>query len=186
MVVRYSLGIDPGVRNFGFAIVKQEEGQISLVKSVTLCPLEMEPYSVPSTLIELIDEATGFVTNAPIAHMLLERYVSYQNVQTPESENILMLIGMVNYGLHSLLVDARPQGTTELVRAIQWKTELVRLLVKNKGFDNPSSKLDKVFSVAAAHACLDIKGEFTDDHQGDAVCLACLPLLRERYGAKKK
>jgi hypothetical protein len=45
-------------------------------------------------------------------------------------------------------------------------------LVKTKKFSNPSTSFDKVFSVAAAKACLDTEYEFKTDHEGDASAIA--------------
>lgn len=180
--VRYSLGIDPGWKNLGYGFVKEEVGEISLIDSGTLSPADMLTYNVPDFLYSALRNLTA--QPVWLSYLTMERYVSYQNVQTAESENILMLMGMLDYGLQSLLTGQSP-GITRLHRAIDWKMELVKLLVKNKGFDNPSLKLDKKFSIAAAHACLDNQGTFKTDHEADAICLAALPFLRERYAGSK-
>ena len=167
----YSIGIDPGWKNLGYAKVADTDGVISVWTTGTF-----DPSSFPHPAQELYTKLhSGELLPAPdFVH--IERYVSYQGVQTAEAENILMLIG----GLKQAWV----QRPVLLSRAIDWKTELVKLLVRNKGFDNPSSSLDKKFSIAAAHACLDKPCEIRTDHEADAICLAALPLLRKRYSTK--
>lgn len=168
---QFSMGIDPGWKNLGYAVVElKRTGEIGLFKSGTMNP---------STLGQ-VDSVQYLLENLPSPNLLtMERYVSYKGVHTSESENIVMLIGGINYAFQ--IEPTVLQSNPSLVRAIEWKTELVKLLFKHKGFDNPSTSLDKKFSIAAAKACLDIPGEFKSDHEADAICLACLPLLRERY-----
>jgi hypothetical protein len=67
-----------------------------------------------------------------------------------------------------------------LHRAIDWKMDMVKALHKKKEFENPSSKLDKKFSIAAAKACLDHEHTFATDHEADAVCLASYPVITRK------
>jgi len=173
---KYSIGIDPGWKNLGLAIVKEDESGLALVLSQTLNPSSRGLHKAVHDIKSIIQQATSSVAPIPAA---IERYVSYNNVLTAESENILMLIG----GVSCMLEDAG--CPVFLHRAIDWKMELVKLLVKNKGFDNPSSTLDKKFSVAAAKACLDVQGEFNDHHEADAICLASVCLLKDRYAKNR-
>lgn len=176
--VKTLMGIDPGWKNLGYAVVNlDEKGQLSLLRSGTMNPSTL---GLAGTVDYLVEDLT---TPSPEL-VTIERFISYKGVHTSDSENIVMVIGGLDYAFQKTgsVVESYPQ----LVRAIEWKTELVKLLVKNKGFDNPSTSLDKKFSIAAAKSCLDIPGDFKSDHEADAVCLACLPVLRERYGSKKK
>lgn len=183
-----SLGIDPGWKNLGIALVnRREDGKLALLTSLTLNPSEMGEYpardilSAPFHKIDNDYEKVGWLN-----HISIERYVSYQNVNTAEAENILMLIGM----LREAGVRAHCSGFTScdilLTRAIDWKMEAVKLLFKLRGFKNPSDKLDKKFSVAAAKACLDIEPTFKTDHEADSIVLAALPYLREELKARNK
>lgn len=180
---RYSLGIDPGWKNLGLALVKEDVGGTSLVLSQTLNPHELGGYIATAKHIQgLILEKLGqegFDQDA-LASASIERYVSYNNVMTAESENIVVLIGAIVYMLTYF-----PKSTTHLYRAIDWKTQVVKLLVKHKGFDNPSQSLDKKFSIAAAHACLDKQGEFNNDHEADATVLASIDFLKSRYAKQR-
>jgi hypothetical protein len=153
-----------------------ETQEIMLLDSRVLCPRDISLFGVLSALDALITE------HGPISHVSMERYVAYKNVYTAEAENILMLIGGLQASIH-----IRTGITTTMHRAIDWKTWLVKWLFRNKNFDNPSDKLDKKFSVAAAKACLqrdnNTTGEpyavnFKTDHEADAACLACLPFLK--------
>lgn len=175
--VIYSIGIDPGWKNLGIALVKEEAGKISLVQSAAINP---SSFKVQLQALETF-KAIKAIPEGEVNFLTMERYVSYQNVMTAESENILMLIGALRQFAGTWVTDS----DILLLRAIEWKMELVKTLVKNRGFDNPSTSLDKKFSIAAAHACLDIQGKFETDHEADAICLACLPLLRKRYGTKQ-
>ena len=177
----YSLGIDPGWKNLGIALVKEEEGVVSLVKSAALNPSSLPGKNLP---FHLIIEFLGEKPAHRLDYLTMERYVSYQNVMTAESENILMLIGSLKNYIETWWL--QDNSDTILTRAIDWKTELVKTLVKTKGFNNPSTSLDKKFSIAAAHACLDQPGKFETDHEADAICLACLPLLRGRAKPTKR
>lgn len=182
---KYSLGIDPGWKNLGLAIVKADEAGISLVYQATLNPAGLGGHVQASQ--HIVRTVSDFLKDAgaepeDLSNVTIERYVSYNNVLTGEAENIVMLIGALMFALSS----AYSGSSVQLFRAIDWKTDLVKLLVKNRGFDNPSSSLDKKFSVAAAHACLDVQGEFDNDHEADAVCLASIGILKDRYPSKRK
>lgn len=167
----YAIGIDPGWKNLGYAkLLSTDSEGISVWTTGTF-----NPSATDKPAQEIYDLLHPGEFSSAFVH--IERYVSYQGVQTAEAENILMLIGSLRQ-----IWSNRP---VILSRAIDWKTELVKLLVRNKGFDNPSSSLDKKFSIAAAHACLDKPYEIRTDHEADAICLAALPLLKERYSAKR-
>lgn len=165
----YHLGVDPGWVNLGAAVTKCENGEWSLVASRTFNP---------SKSLEFTDDLNNFVESALgdclLGTTCIERYVSYKGVLTPEAENILMLIGEMKQAIRYEIFT--PDNTTHLVRAIDWKTSLVKYLVKNKGFDNPSTSLDKKFSIAAAK-CIIGDHEIKTDHEADAICLSAYPVL---------
>lgn len=179
----YSVGIDPGWKNLGLAILREDENGLTLISTHTLNPSEMGGHAkaaliIRSLVLKAVSADQTDIENLQVS-LAIERYVSYNNVNTAESENILMLIGAILCAFDDI------SSNPGMYRAIDWKTELVKLLVKNRGFDNPSTSLDKKFSIAAAHACLDIPGKFNNDHEADAVCLAAIGLLKLRYPTKR-
>jgi hypothetical protein len=90
---------------------------------------------------------------------------------TTESETITMMIGALILG-----TDYYTSHEVRLFRAIDWKMNIVKALFKKQGFQNPSDKLDKKFSIAAAKAVANVK-EIKTDHEADAICLAGLPFI---------
>ncbi len=160
------LGIDPGWKNLGIAVVEKTEKGLALVKSATFNP---SLKGITGTVEQILDYAIP----SSLSMLNIERYVSYQDVNTAKAEDILMLIGAIGYAYEQSRV------VVEYRRAIDWKTWLVRQLYKKKGFNNPSLKLDKIFSIAAAKSCLDVAASFRSDHEADAICLASLPTFKE-------
>lgn len=172
----YLLGIDPGWKNLGYAILKEEDGEFTLLKSGVENPsvkdAEFPQYFYSKVFQDIyIEDDLHRDEIAVLDQVSLERYVPYNNTFSAEAENITMLIG----GLREVFKPAN------LYRAIDWKTALVKMLVKHTGFDNPSTSLDKKFSIAAAKHILNNKGDFNSDHEADAVCLAAFPVLASRY-----
>lgn len=169
----YLLGIDPGWKNLGYAILKEEDGEFTLIKSGVENPSLKDaefPRCLHTHVFVTLAEHTPLEL-VQLSQVSIERYVPYNNTFSAEAENITMLIG----GLREVF---KP---VNLYRAIDWKTSLVKMLVKHTGFDNPSTSLDKKFSIAAAKHILNNKGEIKDDHQADSVCLAAFPTLAQRY-----
>lgn len=165
------LGIDPGFVNLGAAVLKYEDEKFTLIGSKVFCPktlpsLELFPDWMYSWTNELPELEKGIDTAA------MERYVSYQGVNTAEAENILNLIGILRYEIYG------SQGIlANMYRAIEWKTALSKALFK-KGFRNPSTDLDKKFSIAAAAFILGVEPEtIKTDHEADAICLGAVPIL---------
>jgi hypothetical protein len=172
----YSLGIDPGWKNLGLGIVRQkvdhEDKGIELVHSQVLNPSALDGILGTAETIKRIcyKIVPGYDANYFTA--ALERYVPYNNVFTAEAENITMLIGCLTQSCNESLISDTPPA---LYRAIDWKMALVKALFKWKRFSNPSDKLDKKFSIAAAKACIsNPEKEIETDHEADAICLASL------------
>lgn len=159
-------GIDPGWKNLGFSriTIDEETGKPTAVAHGTLNPSEL---GVVGTIEEL--RAWGIFQ---ADYLTMERYVPYSGQQNPDSERILMVTGACFLAMGS-------DDKVVLKRAIDWKAPLCKYLFKNHGFRNPSpiAKLDKEFSMAAAH-CL-FGREFPTDHEADASCLAFLPRMIE-------
>lgn len=148
------VGIDPGFTNLGFALM--QDGNTTHYR---FTPRDVGVYNTVAHILEGIDP------EAEKGIAVLERYVAYGGVTNSDSENILMLIGALHYGLVTAgFLDVR------LMRAIDWKINLCKHLVKTVGFSNPSLKLDKKFSLAAAEQIMG--GKPKTDHEADAVCLA--------------
>lgn len=166
----YSIGIDPGWKNLGLAVVKRkEDGSIEIVKTLTVNPSE---YGIVGAAEYIVEQTALAVKYKHIPkYVVIERYVSYNNVLTTEAENIVSLIGAFQFAFKGV--------STHLFRAIDWKVNLVKALVRKFEFSNPSSKLDKKFSIAAAQACLQEEHKFPNDHEADAVCLASYPFITE-------
>jgi len=167
----YHVGIDPGWKNLGLAICKQEKGTgiITVIHTQVMNPSSYE--NITKFMEDLDHIIVPLVLQ--VDTITIERFVAYAGVSTAETENICMLIGSLVYYFGS-----KDSWGVEplLLRAIDWKTNLVKSLFKKKGFDNPSSKLDKKFSMAAAQASVDVTIPYSTDHEGDAVCLAAYPL----------
>jgi len=159
-MLKYLVGIDPGWKNLGFAITRVDKNGF-IFKEFT-CVMDPSSFSSPTKFIEELDRVIISSGINKIHSVTIERFVAYAGVSTAETENICMLIGsLVYYFAASGYWGVEPL----LVRAIDWKTQLVKLLYKQKGFDNPSPKLDKKFSIAAAKACLDMENVFKTDHE---------------------
>lgn len=179
---KVSLGIDPGWNNLGMATVvpvdKIEDGRFKVE-------------IVSSGSYNVSENPERFVENLPFKYVgfasdvTIERYVSYANVRSGESENITMLIGMLRMRYHLLQLVPDDKINIRLIRAIEWKTKLAQTLSRYCEFNNPSLDLDKKFSMAAAKFIVVNPNEIKNDHIADSVCLASLPLL-ERYICKTK
>lgn len=169
----YRVGIDPAWKNLGLAIVKEsvETGNLHLVHSCVMNPSTFD--SIPKftkALWSVVLESLMNTGEEPcISSVTIERFVAYAGVSTAETENICMIIGALQQMFDN--------EATFMLRAIDWKTTLVKELFKQKGFDNPSAKLDKKFSIAAAKACMDSEVKFATDHEADATCLASYPSI---------
>lgn len=185
-VFRYHVGVDPAWKNLGLAIVKEEieTGELTLLSSYVMNPSEH------LTIPEFVQRLEGLVhkvmvndvcegepeVNGTIDSVTIERFVAYAGVSTSETENICMIIGALQFAFK-----ARYNVDSLMLRAIDWKTNLVKQLFKTQGFDNPSTKLDKKFSLAAGNACLKKeKNIFKTDHEADATCLASYSTIMKR------
>lgn len=154
------LGIDPGWATFGFAQV-DEDG--NLVKSWGSVPRSL---GLSRFIIEKLPKVD------PGSQLVCERYVAYEGNMNSATEILNMMIGAIQFYYES-------EGTNvKLVRAVEWKTALCKWLVHNKGFKNPSTRFDKVFSKAAAE-CLSGK-PIKSDHEADAICLAYVGWINGR------
>lgn len=163
----FYLGIDPGVVNTGWAIrTSNSKASAGGVFNPSKCTSVVH---AADELYELVQSSRPF--DAPISVLAIERFVAYKGVMTADSEKVLILIGSLLHKFHSC-------GTRFITaRAIDWKPVVAKDLYKTKDFRNPSEKLDKKFSVAAAGAILGREFK-TTDHEADAVCLSYYAQLK--------
>jgi hypothetical protein len=155
-----TIGIDPGWSSFGIGLT---QGGKLLSKTSFIPKNDKTIHAFISTLDEYLTcQTLGEVE----FEVYIERFVAYAGVQSSASEDILMLIGALDY--YFSVNYAKPK----LVKAIDWKVKVVHHLVKTKGVSNPSKSLDKKFSLWAAE---QLSGEgMSSDHEADAVCLSYL------------
>lgn len=149
------LGVDPGTKNIGVAIT-DDEGKLlaSEVLSIEECSgLD----GVANKILCLCDEHS--VTTCAI-----ERFVPFKGIYSKASEEILMLIGCLWYAL------TLGRIKITLYRSIEWKPALCKYLVKETGFNNPSTSFDKLFSKAAAEKIT--KEKIKNDHIADGIGLS--------------
>lgn len=151
-------GIDPGSRNLGFAQLSIDE--LGIVRSYDVEHVDPQTLGFNQTLEFL------HAVHSPISQQItIERYVAYKGVHNAASEEILMIVGGLRFCFSQYKID--------LLRAIEWKPRVCKYLVKNRNFDNPSLKFDKIFSMAAARCIVGFEKDLIKtDHVADAICLA--------------
>lgn len=164
-------GIDPGWKNLSVAWVKPGDKpfKVEVIKAIVL-----DVSTNPMDSIEKALKESNLETSQSMSWKLagIERYAPYANVRTAETENITMVVGMLQMCLFTKGVDCT------LYRAIDWKIRLAQTLSKNTSFKNPSSKLDKKFSKAAANEIISNDFILETDHEADAICIAGLTLFK--------
>lgn len=205
-VPRRSLGIDPGTTNLGMAVVQEceEPGKVRVfstgyhepfsfgkgnegLRLFTKSFLNSILADIRPDRLDIALKNPDYDIPPPLSFARIERYVPY-GINTATSENISYLIGMLQYAIHdhpllTFWMGKEKPVNIELYRAADWKVQLVKLLAKNFGFDNPSESLDKKFSMAAAKFIVTDTTIIKNDHVADAICLAALPLLEESLRA---
>lgn len=156
--MKYKIGIDPGIVNFGLAILREDD---SLEVSYKLTPHKF------SSLDEFIDSLNEILTPYLKDAMCVgvEKYVIYgRGTPAKSAIDTIMLVGALSYYFHTKGLDC------QLYRAIDWKKKSCKHLFKTQGFKNPSTKFDKKFSMACSlQIC---KEEVETDHEADAVGIA--------------
>lgn len=155
------LGIDPGSRDLGWALLSEDR---SYFKSGTFCYKD-HPHTGVGTqeLFASLDE--NIPEGAKIVSAALERYVPYSGKFTSNAEAICEIIGSIGM----VLTQRKIKYLT--VRAIDWKTLVVKMLFLLERFTNPSDKLDKEFSIAAANHIIGGK-YYKTNHEADGFGLA--------------
>lgn len=183
------IGVDPGVVNTGvsisatygdtafkvfksFVFSPRAHGKELLDKAVAAEKLAEEIGTSLKECLSLIpDKDRNLLVYKTNKEALIERYVAYQGKLTPESEEVLLFIG-------SLISELRKLGiSVKVARAVDWKMYLVKQLFKKEGFKNPSEKLDKKFSDAAATHIIGVKPK--TNHESDAICMSYVLHLKQ-------
>ena len=174
-VLKTFIGIDPGWKNLGFAVSYLNTHTGKVHKSFT-CTYNPSSFSNINEFITHLDCDLELTEN--LVSVTIERYVAYEGIHTSEAENINLVIGALIHYFGG--TNSKWAIEPVLVRAVDWKMKLVKALFKKKGFNNPSSSLDKKFSIAAAKAVIDYEDgkveELATDHEADALCLSTLPI----------
>lgn len=183
MTNKYFAGIDPGIKNFGAAML-QVNPQLKITVVSTWCTdvgnlSSLEEFTEWFMTHNLKDSSCGHFFD-----LIIERFVSYgDQVRSSASEDLNELIGMLRLKYFQMT-----NKSASGIRAIDWKMELVKYLNKLYNFQNPgkNGSLDKTFSKAAASEILvqlgneEVKQNIRKltSHEADAICLAAIPLFR--------
>ena len=170
------LGIDPGWRNLGYAVVEipdelNLDWKVNVLSTGTLDPSRyacVESFS--EALLRVDPDDVGW--EWAFEEATIERYVTYQGVHTHESENILMLIGALRQRFYFT-----SGKIAMMVRAIDWKTKMTQILNRLYAFDNDSTSMDKKLSLQMAKFIVTNPEVITTDHEADAICLAAYPYV---------
>lgn len=167
------IGLDPGWESFGFAVMKN--GTLLVTGNL-----------VPSSYSDLRDFCEDLAYKLSLnlyglddtVYVTMERFVAYKNILSSASENILMVIGAV------ALMFQQGDVSPGLVRAIDWKPEVMKYLARTKDLTNPFTSFDKKFSAWAAAQLTGDTGTLKSTHEADAICLSFLPYIKE-YNANR-
>lgn len=170
--MKWFLGCDPGWTNLAYAWLS-EDGDL-----ITGClePKELGRGILAPMLVEH-EWATIFprdeYPDKNLVGAAMERFVYYDGVHNPNSEQILMVTGQMQMwmaGDHDVV--------PTMFKAFDWKSRLSKHMYK-RGFRNPSDRLDKVFSLAAARFLFP-EHDFQTDHEADAACMAYIARMLDR------
>ncbi len=154
--MNYYFGCDPGWTNLAYAYVDED---LKLVETGVVVPKDFDaPDAYPTATMRMAG------CDDIILGAAMERFVYYDGIHNPNSEQILMVTGQMQYGLYDEF-----EVVPDMYKAYDWKSRLSKYLFK-QGFRNPSESLDKEFSIAAAEFIFECK--FETDHEADAACLA--------------
>ena len=199
-----SIGIDPGWKNLGLAVVTPtEKGKVKVLGSLTLNP-SLGDLAFVESLPIIINTLIPSTLDYDIQHLVIERYAPYNNVHSSESENITMLIGMIRSKLYSQNACVEQGLSAKLYRAIDWKVKMAQVNSRLYGFSNKSTCLDKNYSLQMAHFItenpnpnssttltlnkdtqIETVTKIKTDHEADAICLAALPFFYEENPQRK-
>jgi hypothetical protein len=174
-----SIGVDPGWTSLGYACVAKTEDpfKFSVLATGTLNPSLGPEECIENIPNHILTSLPNPVCDFQVSDLVIERYVAYENIRSSSVEDILQVIGMLRMHYHLISKNNCSTIKTTMIRAIDWKVKLVQTLSKYCQFQNPSSDLDKKFSVAAAKFLVVNPETITTNHEADAICLAAYPYL---------
>ena len=159
-----TIGIDPGWSTFGIAI--NLDGKTIAKNSYSPISFHTRENFISSLNKDILLSTKSYSHSHGETNIFIERFVAYSGINSSASENILMLIGALDYFF------ALEYKKPILVKAIDWKIKICQYLVKTRGFSNPGRNLDKKFSLLAAEI---LSGEkIVSDHEADAICMSFL------------
>lgn len=170
----YYLGVDPGWTNLGYSLINDATGSIL---TGHLVPADLPIGGTPDYLLAAVRRTHNIHPATDIRWAAMERFVYYKGVHNPNSEQILMVTGQLQYLLYAT------RTPVKMFRAIEWKNYLLRYLFKTYGFKNPNANgaMDKQFSLRAAEfiaqKVFNSDFIFDTDHEADAFCLAFMAKL---------
>lgn len=169
------LGIDPGIVNTGWYVLGEDLKTTGFGGVFNPSAYATRATAVQA-LLGIIEAACdeNFLKFSDIQVATVERYVAYMGRMNSNTEPTVLLIGSLTYPLETC-------GITILEkRAIDWKIAVNKDLFKTVGFHNPSEKLDKVYSLAAAQEIAGRAFDKRKDHEADACCMAYLSYMHYR------
>ena len=164
--MKYYIGVDPGHTDLAYALI---DNDCKVMSTGVLSPKELKCGETPL----YIENSLSDCGITEVSGMSMERYVTYNGKSNPRSEDILMVTGQIQFWAVDRL------GVVPVMwRAIDWKTRISKHIYK-QGFRNPSDRLDKVFSIAAAEFLFP-EYNFETDHEADAACMAYIARMLDR------
>lgn len=169
------VGIDPGWESFGISLTIN--GEIKFTMNY-IPSRSGDPHTFLSK--ELFPDLSKVVTLANITDLYIERFVAYAGIHSNASEDILMMIGATCYAFKFLTYECK----VHMVRAIDWKQQLCKYLVRTKDFNNPYPSFDKKYSILAAQTISGSKAINTN-HEADAICLSYMKEV-EQYEVNRR
>ena len=161
------LGVDPGWQSFGVAITI--DGKLEYAKNFIPANSKTPHEFISNVFVPDVTGAIGASGLKGIEHLYIERFVAYAGIHSNASEDILMNIGAFCYAIKQLTY----QCEVNLVRAIDWKQNLCKYLVRSKQFSNPYPSFDKKYSILAAQT-VSGRSDISTNHEADAICLSYL------------
>lgn len=175
----FYVGIDPGVKNLGVAILVKNDEDFSLVFSGVFSVQKDDFLKGIYEILLKINSVKDEICTSPtsLSYVCIERFVPYKGMFSDIDEEILMIIGALKL---ALLMDKSVADPVLFMRAIDWKIKLSKMLYK-KGFRNPVKTLNKTFSSTAANFILNKPNSTETSHEADAICLAYMAYAHHQF-----
>jgi len=128
-----------------------------------------------ANLLKSLDDILNIPATGEVKNVVIERYVPYSGVNSSSSEPVNMLIGMLCLIYRDVEVS--------LVRAVEWKFKILKMLYKERvengsGFSNTKKPGDKNVSIDIFRHVTGDKSKITN-HEADAFCMAYLKYMED-------